>query len=66
VRVMNMKADDRVSAVALVVESGEEPTEGEAEESTLPLAEAATDGAEAATDGAAPHAAKPAKGHRKS
>jgi len=58
VRVMNMKDDDRVSAVALVVESGDGPAEGEAEESKPPLVGAATDGAEAATDGAGLEAAE--------
>jgi DNA gyrase subunit A len=65
VRVMNMKSDDRVSAVALVVES----TEGEA----IAEVEAADgDGAgpelpEAATDGAGPEAtdgAKPKRGRK--
>jgi DNA gyrase subunit A len=55
VRVMNMKSDDRVSAVALVVESGEDPIEEEAAE-----LEAAT--GKASGDGADP--AKPAKAKR--
>ena len=57
VRVMNMKSDDRVSAVALVVESGEEPVEAEAAQLEV-----------APTDGAGPdaaEAAKPAKGKRR-
>jgi DNA gyrase subunit A len=58
VRVMNMKDDDRVSAVALVVESGDGPAEVEAEESPPPLAGATTDGAESSTDGAGPEAAE--------
>jgi DNA gyrase subunit A len=65
VRVMNMKSDDRVSAVALVVES----TEGE---SIAEVEAADADGAvpelpEAATDGAGPEAtdgAKPKRGRK--
>jgi DNA gyrase subunit A len=58
VRVMNMKSDDRVSAVALVVESGEEPVEAEAVQLEA-----------APTDGAGPDAAeapRPTKGKRRS
>jgi DNA gyrase subunit A len=50
VRVMNMKDDDRVSAVALVVESGEVP---EGEPAELEAAEAAEPAA-ADTNGAGP------------
>jgi DNA gyrase subunit A len=39
VRVMNMKSDDRVSAVALVVESGDEPPD-ESGADELPVDEA--------------------------
>jgi len=59
VRVMNMKADDRVSAVALVVESGDEPAEADDGETTVPFEEAVAEGAEITTDGAGADGAKP-------
>jgi DNA gyrase subunit A len=64
VRVMNLKSDDRVSAVALVVESteGEPPTEVEADNDG-----AGPEAPEASSDGAGPEAtdgAKPKRGRK--
>ena len=56
VRVMNLKSDDRVSAVALVVES----TEADAEVEVTPSDGAGPD----ATDGGPPQAAQAAKPKR--
>jgi DNA gyrase subunit A len=61
VRVMNLKSDDRVSAVALVVESGDDEPEGAVEAEAT-----AIDGAgPEATDGAGPQAAELAKPKRR-